>query len=178
MIDYPLFCPPTSQAIVKKRKKICKAPILRKSLKPGVICIILAGRHRGKRCVFLKQLDDTILVTGPYKINGIPLRRIYPSYVIACSGVTIDVSSIDLSKYTKEYFSQSKKSKKSIKKDKSEETLFGEKEKKQLDSSRIEDQKAVDTPIIEAALKVPHLVKYLSSTFFLSKTDLPHLMKF
>ncbi|QSL64197.1 hypothetical protein MERGE_000352 [Pneumocystis wakefieldiae] len=164
--------------VIKKKKSVCRIPKLRSSLKPGVICIILAGRYAGKRVVFLKQLEDTIVVTGPFKINGVPLRRINPSYVIACSGVTIDVSSLDLSKFTKEYFSRSSKSKKRLKKDVTEENLFDEKKEKQLDSSRILDQKAVDDPIIDSIVKVPNLTKYLSSSFSLSKGDLPHLMKF
>ncbi|KTW31819.1 uncharacterized protein T551_01080 [Pneumocystis jirovecii RU7] len=167
-----------NQKVVKKCKKVCKPPVLRSSLKPGVICIILAGRYRGKRVVFLKQLDDMILVTGPYKINGVPLRRVNPAFVIACSGIVIDVSAVDLTKYTKEYFSQNVRSLKRGKKSTTEDEFFGEKKTKQLDASRIADQKEVDSSILKSICEIPHLTKYLSSTFSLSKNDLPHMMKF
>ncbi|KAG5519169.1 hypothetical protein PMAC_002257 [Pneumocystis sp. 'macacae'] len=178
MIGTSLYRPINDQKVVKKRKKVCRAPVLRSSLKPGVICIILAGRYSGKRVVFLKQLDDMILVTGPYRVNGVPLRRINPAFVIACSGVVVDISSLDLAKYTKEYFSQNAKSVKCAKKNTTEDEFFGEKKTKQLDASRIADQKEVDSAILRSISEVPYLKKYLSTIFSLSKNDLPHMMKF
>merc|ERR1711998_250647 len=54
-----------------------KAPI-----QQGSVLIILAGRYKGKRVIFLRQLDSgLLLISGPYKINGVPLRRVNRAYV-------------------------------------------------------------------------------------------------
>ena len=40
---------------------------------------------------------------GPFKVNGVPLRRVNQAYVIATS-TKVDVSSVDVAKYADAYF--------------------------------------------------------------------------
>ncbi|KAK9447612.1 60S ribosomal protein eL6 [Limtongia smithiae] len=162
----------------KKARKTARPATLRSSLKPGAVLIILAGRFRGKRVVLLKALEDgTLLVSGPFTVNGVPLRRVNPRYVIGTSTV-VPVESVDVSKFDKSYFAHEKKAK-----TEAEAEFFGEdgekKEKKTVVSeSRIADQKAVDSALLAEIKKVPALKKYLASSFSLKKGDKPHLMKF
>jgi|SRR5579862_9092560 len=67
----------------------------RPSLQPGAVLILLAGRFRGKRVVLLKHLPQgVLLITGPFKVNGVPLRRVNARYVIATSA-KVELKGID-----------------------------------------------------------------------------------
>jgi large subunit ribosomal protein L6e len=75
--------------------------------------ILLSGRFRGKRVVLLRQLSQgVLLITGPFKSNGVPLRRVNHRYVIATS-IVVDVSGVDsevLDRVSKdEYWAREKK---------------------------------------------------------------------
>merc|ERR1711978_242614 len=69
---------------------------LRASLAPGAVAILLAGVHKGKRVIVLKQLKSgLLLITGPMKCNGCPLRRVNQIYLLATS-TRLDVSGVEI----------------------------------------------------------------------------------
>lgn len=132
----------------------------------------------GKRVVVLGQLPSgLLLVTGPYVINGVPVRRVNQAYVIATSTKVSLPSSLDLAKFDDAYFTKDKASSR-----KGTEGEFFDKEskpeKKQLPADRAADQKALDKEIVAAVKGTPVLAKYLAASFGLSKGDFPHLLKF
>ncbi|KAL8859392.1 MAG: hypothetical protein Q9178_004070 [Gyalolechia marmorata] len=173
------FYPAEDENKPKKVRKSIKPARPRSSLVPGTVLILLASRFRGKRVILLKHLPQgVLLVTGPYKANGVPLRRVNARYVIATS-VKVDLKGIDekvVEKVSEEgYFTREKKNDKV-----GEEAFFaqGEKpEKKKVTSARANDQKAVDKALLTNIKKEPMLLDYLRSSFSLRKGDRPHEMK-
>ncbi|OAP56156.1 hypothetical protein AYL99_09335 [Fonsecaea erecta] len=174
---YPAYDEPQR----KKARKTLHPAKPRASLQPGAVLILLAGRFRGKRVILLKNLKEgALLVTGPFKINGVPLRRVNARYVIATS-TKVDISGLDKSTLDKiaspEYFAREKKSRKQ----KGEEAFLkqGEKpEKKAPASQRAADQKTIDKPILSAIKNEEFLASYLKSSFSLRHGQKPHEMAF
>jgi len=162
----------------KKSRKSPKTAPLRLGITPGTVLILLAGRFRGKRVVFLKQLDSgLLLVTGPFKINGVPLRRVNQAYVIATS-TKIDLGEFKIDdKINDAYFAKTR-----AKGARSAEEEFFEggkpKAKEPLPETRTADQKNVDAAIIAAVKKTAVLAKYLKASWGLSKGQFPHQMAF
>ncbi|KAF9652197.1 60S ribosomal protein L6 [Thelephora ganbajun] len=174
----PRYYPAEDVRKPKKSRKTIVPTKLRPSITPGTVLILLAGRFRGKRVVFLKQLESgLLLVTGPFRVNGVPLRRVNQAYVIATStkidfeGITID------EKINDAYFAKAP-----IKgRTSAEEEFFAEgkpKEKEPIPESKAADQKAVDKAIIAAIREEEYLAKYLKATFGLTKGQYPHQLKF
>jgi large subunit ribosomal protein L6e len=153
-----------------------KTAKLRKGIVPGTVLVLLAGRFRGRRVVFLRQLDSgLLLVTGPYKVNGVPLKRVNQAYTLTTS-TKVDIKGVDATKITDALFKKDAKSKKA-----GENKFFAEAaKKKEVSKERLESQKAVDAAIVKniKESKEPLLRKYLGARFTLGNNDKPHEMKF
>lgn len=103
-----------------RKRKTPRPTVLRRNIAPGQVLILLAGRFRGKRVVFLKQLKSgLLLVSGPFKINGVPLKRVNQAYVIPTK-TTVDLHNVNVTDVEDVYFARTK----AHKLKKSEETFF------------------------------------------------------
>jgi len=158
-------------------KRACKIPKkthISTELVPGQVVIILSGRFRGRRVVFLKKLETgLLLVTGPYKYNGVPLKRVNAAYVLPTNTkLTIDAKVADEIK--DDFF-------KRIEIERKEEKDFfaDEKTKKErITEERRNAQNKIDTEVKKAVDEVPMMKEYLRNRFALKNGDKPHLMKF
>ena len=169
---------PDDITVRKKRNHKPKSAKLRASITTGTVLILLAGRHRGKRVVFLKQMPSgLLLVTGPFKTNGVPVRRVNQAYVIATSTKVEGIDSAVAAVNDKDdsYFKRSAQP-------------VDDKEQEFLDAGKVpavsiaDDRKAlqtaVDNVVSAAVAKVDGLNDYLHARFSLSKGDAPHEMVF
>jgi large subunit ribosomal protein L6e len=158
------------------RTKKTSTPKLRKGIEAGKVLILLSGRFRGQRVVFLKQLaSGLLLVTGPHKMNGVPLKRVNQVYTITTS-TKVPITGVDVSKVTDKTFTRDNKTVKADAK-----AFFAEGAKKKLvHAERKATQKAVDAALIKNIKddKTKILAKYMSARFSLTKNDKPHAMRF
>merc|ERR1719359_1546089 len=98
------MAPKAKAAAPAKKTIVKKGPKVRSSIKAGQVLILLSGRSRGKRVVCLKPMDSgLLLVTGPMKVNGVPLRRVNQRYVIATS-TNVPLEKCDVGKFDDKYF--------------------------------------------------------------------------
>jgi large subunit ribosomal protein L6e len=158
-----------------KKKTRGGAAGLRASITPGTVLILLAGRFKGKRVVFLKQLPSgLLLITGPYSVNGVPARRVNAAFVIATS-TRVAVEGVNTDVYTDAFFAKPAKDRS---KSASAEAFFAAPgaEKKELPAGYVAAQAALD-----AALKgkmSEETLGYLNTRFALRAGDKPHAMRF
>jgi large subunit ribosomal protein L6e len=124
--------------------------------------------------------SGNLLVTGPYAINGVPLKRVNPAYVIKTSTkVSVDGvnANVDDAFFKKEkHFTQSQL------KNASEARLKRVEASKQASQKWRETaqqtQKTVDAKLLENIKKVEHLKGYLGTRFTLYNNTKPHELAF
>ena len=157
----------------KRKSKSPKPTHIQHALQPGQIVILLSGRFRGKRVVYLKKLQSgLLLVTGPYKLNGVPLKRVNQAYVLpTCTKVEL----ADVAKDVTDELFKKVDVKRENEKDFFEDPLV---KKGRITDERKNAQIKVDTEVKKAVDAVPQLNKYLKFRFALKNGDKPHLMKF
>lgn len=146
-------------------------------LVPGSVLILLAGKFKGKRVVYLKTLDSgALLLTGPYKVNGVPIRRCHPKFCI-CTSTKVDVKGVDASGVTDKLFGRKWPNLRKLRKKRTEATMFNtEKEKPTINPERKEVQKNIN----EALMKNldTDMKFYLKTRFKLKSGMYPHMLKF
>lgn len=170
---------PVSDEKIRKSRQ-CKTPKptkLRKDIIPGTVLILLSGRFRGRRVIFLKQLKSgLLLVTGPYKFNGVPLKRVNQAYVIATK-TTINLGNLpQLDKVNDDFFKRTK----------TKRTDLGEvimpkndaEKKERITEERRLAQGSVDTEVKKVIEGTPYLKEYLRNRFALKNGQKVHNLVF
>ena len=158
----------------KRKCKVPKNTHISAPLTPGQVVILLSGRFRGRRVVYLKKLESgLLLVTGPYKYNGVPLKRVNAAYVLP-TNTTVKVDGKVADKLKDEFFKRVE-----ISREKKEDFFVEDKAKKErVTKERTDAQNEIDTVVKKAVDGVPMMKEYLRNRFALKDGDKPHLMKF
>merc|ERR1711976_597835 len=176
--DYPTEDVVKSKATARVFSKHARS--VRSSLSAGTVAIVLAGAHKGKRVVVLKSLaSGLVLITGPFKVNGCPLRRVNQRLLLATS-TSVNISGVKVpDSLNDEYFRRVKAAKKQPKKD--GDIFEAKKEEYKVSEQRKTDQANLDKQVLEAIKKHKEgavLKAYLRNNFSLSKGEYPHNMVF
>ena len=151
-----------------------KASHISAPLTPGQVVIILSGRFRGRRVVYLKNLENNLLlVTGPYKYNGVPLKRVNAAYVLP-TNTKLKLGAEVAKGVEDKYFDRV-----DIKRENEKDFFVDDKTKKErISSEKVKMQNDVDTQVKKAVDEVPMMKEYLRNRFALKNGDKPHMMKF
>ena len=156
----------------------CKTPRgtkLRSDITPGTVLVLLAGRFRGRRVIFLNQLKSgLLLVTGPYKLNGVPLKRVNQAYVIPTKTQVNLAKIAGVEKINDEFFK-----KVPIKRTELGEVIMptsDEEKRKRITDERKTAQNNIDTEVSKAVGATPYLKDYLKNRFALKNGQKIHTM--
>mmetsp|Transcript_29247 Transcript_29247/g.57225 ORF Transcript_29247/g.57225 Transcript_29247/m.57225 type:complete len:203 (+) Transcript_29247:25-633(+) len=94
---------------INKKKKANKS---HEKIKKGSVIILLGLKFQGKKAILLKiTKKGFFVISGPFSINGIPLRRINPRYALPTE-INVDLSNMKLGFINDNYFNFLKKSSK------------------------------------------------------------------
>ncbi|MCO5590886.1 hypothetical protein L7F22_044861 [Adiantum nelumboides] len=103
----------------------------------------------GRELIDSRSRAVSCSLTGPFKVNGVPIRRVNQAYVIATS-TKIDVAGVKVDdKINDAYFNREK-----VAGAKPEASFFADpKNKAAHPEAKVADQKALDKAVIEAVKK-------------------------
>merc|ERR1712093_394753 len=123
-------------------------------------------------------MGGLLLVTGPFKVNGVPLRRLNQAYVIATT-TKVDISGVDIPAEASEdsFYTVSKAEKKARK------VAWAKREESDFFDEAGEAKKDAQAKLDSQLLALPEfkdkvMRSYMASRFTLTKGQMPHAMTF